>query len=253
VASWLPGGAAVGEVASADLTGDGRDEVLVAWMSQAGAARQPIASVFTLDARGQHAQVFQRRIIGENWAPIQVGRPADGAPVAAVFSAWAGSEGTLAYVVVQQLAQQVQVTLENSGLFSGGIRFVSEGLLESRGDVDRLYRWSDSGWQAEDLGSQYVPALPPETTTVSYTIDAVRGPKIDVSREIRVRVGQHLFLHRDDRGEPSRIGFSGTPSAYSVGADGVITFLQPDVIEIYIEGPARSGRTLTLSVTVEPR
>jgi hypothetical protein len=33
----------------------------------------------------------------------------------------------------------------------------------------------------------------------------------------------------------------------------VINLLEPDVLEIYIEGPANSGRTLTLSVTVEPR
>ncbi len=253
VASWLPGGAVVDEIAQADITGDGREEILVAATIPAGSGNQTVAIVFGLDRRGQYAPVVQRRVLGEAWQPIQVGRPTDEAPPAAVFASRGGVTGNLGYVVIQQRDGLLQVTLENSGLLNGGIRFVPEGLLESRGDTDRLYRWSASGWQPEDLDSQYVPPLPSETVTVPYTIDAVRGPKIESSREIRVRVGQHVFLRRTDRGEPSRIGVSGPPSAYSIGRDGVINLLEPDVLEIYIEGPANSGRTLTLSVTVEPR
>lgn len=251
VASWLASGARVDEVAYADLNGDGRDEVLVAASIPAGTGRQSVAMVYALDRRDHYALVVQRRLAGEAWEPIQVGRPTEEAPPAAVFASRGGSTGSLGYTVIQQRAGAVQVTLENHGLLNGGIRFVPEGLLESRGDIDRFYRWSDAGWQAEDLDSQYVPPLPSGTVTVPYFIDLIRGPKITSSREIRTRVGQHLFLHRTDRGEPSRISFSGTPSAYSVGRDGVITLLKADVIEIYIEGPAYSGRTLTLSVRID--
>ncbi len=208
--------------------------------------------VFALDRRGQYTLAVQRRVAGEAWEPIQVGRPTGEAPPVAVFASRGGSTGSLGYAVIQQRAGALQMMLENHGLLNGGIRFVPEGLLESRGDVDRLYRWSDGDWQAEDLDSQYVPPLPPGTVTIPYFIDLVRGPKISASREIRARVGQHVFLHRTDRGEPSRISYSGTPTAYTVGRDGVITLLQPDVIEIYVEGPAYSGRTLTLSVRIDP-
>ena len=253
IASWLPAGTVVDAVAYADLTGDGRDELLVAATIPAGDGKQTLAVVYALDRRGQYAAAVQRRVAGEAWEPIQVGRPAEEAPPVVVFAVRGGSVGSLGYVVVQQRTGVLQVTLENHGLLNGGIRFVPEGLLESRGDVDRLYRWVDAGWQPEDLASQYVPLLPPETVTIPYFIDIVRGPMLEMSRDIRVRVGQHIFLRRTDRGEPSRISYSGTPSAYSVGPAGLITLLQSDTMEIYIEGPAYSGRTLTLSVRIDPR
>ncbi len=252
IASWLPAGATVDEVAYADLNGDGKEEILVAASIPAETGRQPVAMIFALDRRGQYALAVQRRIAGEAWEPIQVGRPTEEAPPVVVFASRGGSTGSLGFAVFQQRAGALQVTLENHGLLNGGIRFVPGGLLESRGDVDRLYRRADGDWQPEDLDSQYVPPLPPGTVTIPYFINLVRGPMVNSSREIRGRVGQHVFLHRTDRGEPSRILYSGTPSAYSVGRDGVITLLQPDVIEIYIEGPAYSGRTLTLSVRIDP-
>ncbi len=251
IASWLPAGATVDKVAYADLTGDGKEEILVAALIPAETGRQPVAMIFSPDRRGQHVPVVQRRTAGDAWEPIEVGRPTEDAPPAVVFASRGGSTGSLGYAVIQQRAGALQVTLENHGLLNGGIRFVPEGLLESRGDIDRLYRWSDGGWQPEDLDSQYVPQLPPGTVTIPYFIDLVRGPKITSSREIRARVGQHLFLQRTDRGEPSRISYTGTPTAYAVGRDGVIALLQSDVIEIYIEGPAYSGRTLTLSVRID--
>lgn len=251
IASWLPAGATVDKAAYADLTGDGKEEILVAAFIPAEIGRQPVAMIFSPDPRGQYVLVAQRRTPGDAWEPIEVGRPTEEAPPAAMFASRGGSTGSLGYVVIQQRAGALQVTLENHGLLNGGIRFVPEGLLESRGDIDRLYRWSDGGWQPEDLDSQYVPPLPPGTVTIPYFIDLVRGPKITSSREIRARVGQYLFLRRTDRGEPSRISYTGTPTAYAVGRDGVIALLQSDVIEIYIEGPAFSGRTLTLSVRID--
>jgi len=67
-----------------------------------------------------------------------------------------------------------------------------------------------------------------------------------------MRVGQHLFFRRMDQGEPSRLMFSGGGSSYAIGPDGVITLLQPDLVEINIEGPAYSGRTATISLRIDP-
>lgn len=252
IASAIPKGASVDEIAYADLGGDGGEEALIAATIPAQDGKHATALVFAREGRGGYAQAFQRRLSGELWLPIRVGRPSEGAPVVAVFASRSGSGGALGYIVVQQRGRLFQETLENSGLLNGNIRFISDGLLESRGDTDRLIRWTESGWQPEDLPSQYLPKLPPDTVTISYFIDLVRGPMIEIPRSIRARVGQHIFLHRTDRGDPSRILFSGPPSAYSVGPDGVITLLQPDVIEIHIEGPAYSGRTLSLQVRVDP-
>lgn len=252
VAPLLPQGAAVVEIAQADVTGDGRDDVLVAALDTSGGRKHPLAVILTHKGRAL-ATVFQRRMIGESWDPIQSGKTGESVPAAVIFSTRAGGAGALNYIVVQQIADVAQVTLERSGLFSGSIRFIDDGLLESRGDIDRIYRWAETGWQPEDLGSQYQPPLPPETITIPYSVNAVRGPMIDGPREIRARVGQHIFLYRTDTGEPSRILFTGTTSAYSVAPDGLITLLQPDVIEIHIESPAYSGREMIISVRIDPR
>ena len=250
IAALLPKGTTVTEVVYADLNEDGTEEAYVA--AQTAPEVHRTAVVLAPDRRGRMAVSFQRRLAGAGWLPIQVGRPADGAPMIALFVAQGSNGANFSYVVVQYLRGIVQATLDQSELISGRVRFVPEGLLETRGDVDRLYRWSESGWQAEDLGSQYLPPLPPETTTIEYRIDQVRGPFIDAPRTIRMRVGQHLFLRRVDQGEPSRLSFSGGTSALTFGPDGVITLMQPDLVEINIEGPAYSGRTATISLRIDP-
>lgn len=249
-AAWLPEGARAEEVVHADLTGDGRDEVIAAITFPDQDDRPAAAVVFAPDKGGRYAQVL-RRNMGGGWLPIQIGRPADEAPLAAVFATQAGSGGFLDYIVVQQRAGVLGITLEQEGLFQGGVRFVPEGLLESRGDTDRLYRWGSAGWEAEDLGSQYLPPMPAGTVVISYTVNPARGPRAEGPRAIRARVGQHLFLRRLDRGEPSRIQFSGGADSISIQPDGLIALRQADQIEIHIEGPAYSGRTLTLLLRID--
>lgn len=245
----LPQGSTVDQVVYADLTGDGRDEALVAATVPNQAVTQLTALVFSPDQRGTYRQILQRRLRGAAWLPIQVGRAGEGAPLAAVFSARAGHAASLSYIVVQQRGRAIAVTLENAGLLNGTVRFVPEGLLESHGDTDRVLRWADATWHTEDLYSQYLPPLPAETITIAYTVDAVRGPMTEAPRVVRARVGQHLFLRRMDRGDPSRVQLMG--SAYVIRSDGVIDLQRPDTFEIHIEGPAHSGRTLVLSVRVE--
>lgn len=251
IAALLPGGARVDEVVYADLTGDGRDEALVAATVPSHGASPAAALIFAPGRGGRYGQVFQRYLPGVRWLPIQTGSPADGAPLAAVFASQTDA-GHLSYVVVQQRDRGLQVTLAGDGIVQGGIRFVPEGLLESRGDTDRLYRWGAAGWEAEDLGSQYLPPTPPATVVISYVVDPVRGPRVEGARAIRARVGGYLFLRRMDRGEPSRVQLSGGAASFTRGLDGLVALHQPDQIEIHIEGPAYSGRTLTLSVRVDP-
>jgi hypothetical protein len=251
VASFLPGGSLIHEVVHADLNGDGRDETFAATITP-GPDPHPAAVVLAVDRRGRMAVAFQRRLAGETWLPIQVGRPAEGAPMVVVFAARGGAAANLSYIVVHSAKGVVLAGLDRAGLIAGRIRFVPEGLLETRGDLDRIYRWSETGWQAEDLGSQYVPPLPPETTTIEYRVDPIRGPFVDSPRAIRMRVGQHLFLRRVDQGEPSRLTLSGGGASYRLGPDGVLTLLQPDLVQINIEGPAYSGRTATLSLRIDP-
>ncbi len=252
IAALLPDGARVDEVVYADLTGDGRDEVIAAVTFSSQDSRQAAAVVLAADRGGRYAQVLRRNMGGESWLPIQIGRPAEGVPLAAVFATQAGSGAFLDYIVVQQHAGRLGVTLAQDGLFQGGVRFVPEGLLESRGNTDRVYRWGLTGWEAEDLGSQYLPPMPPGTVVISYTVDPVRGPRAEGPRAIRARVGQRLFLRRVDRGESSRIQFSGGADSITIQPDGLIVLRQVDQIEIYIEGPAYSGRTLTLLLRVDP-
>ena len=251
VAALLAKGTTVHQLVYADLNEDGREEAYVATMTPAPEPHTA-AVVLAPDGRGRMAIVFQRRLAGETWLPVQVGRTADGAPMVAVFSTRAGNVANLSYVVIQYARGIVQAGFDRAGLIGGRVRFVPDGLLETRGDLDRIYRWSDSGWQPEDLDSQYLPPLPPDTTTIEYRINPVRGPFIDSPRAVRMRVGQHLFFRRMDQGEPSRLMFSGGGSSYAVGPDGVITLLQPDLVEINIEGPAYSGRTATISLRIDP-
>ncbi|MDI6773378.1 MAG: hypothetical protein QME77_12455 [bacterium] len=250
--AWLPEGARSEEVVHADLTGDGRDEMIAAITFPDQDGKLPAAMVFTQGQGGRYTQILRRNVVGDFWLPIQIGRPAEEAPLVAVLAMRGGSGGYLGYIVVQQRSGGLGVALEQDGLFGGGIRFVPEGLLESRGDTDRLYRWGSAGWQAEDLGSQYLPPMPPGTVVISYTVDPARGPRAEGSRAIRARVGQHLFLRRMNRGEPSRIQFSGGADSISIQPDGLIALRQADQIEIHIEGPAYSGRTLTLVLRIDP-
>ncbi len=250
IAAFLPKGTTITEVAYADLNEDGREEAYIT--AKTAPEVHTTAAVLAPDRRGQIAVVFQRRLAGETWLPIQIGRSGDGAPMIAIFAAQGGGAANLSYVVVQYLRGVVQATLDQSELIGGRVRFIPDGLLETRGDIDRIYRWSESGWQAEELGSQYLPPLPPETTTVEYRIDPVRGPFIDGPRALRMRVGQHLILRRVDQGEPSRLFFAGGGSSLIFGADGVITLVRPDLVEINIEGPAYSGRTATISLRIDP-
>lgn len=247
----LPQGSTVDQVVYADLTGDGRDEALVAATVLNQAVRQLTAFVFSPDQRGRYNRILQRRLRGDAWLPIQVGRAGEGAPPAAVFSARGGNGTSLSYIVVQHHGRVVGVTMENAGLLNGSVRFVPEGLLESRGDTDRVLRWADATWQTEDLYSQYLPPLPAETVTIEYRVDAIRGPMTEAPRVVRARVGQHLFLRRMDRGDPSRVQVMGSGSSYAIRPDGIIDLQHPDTFEIHIEGPAHSGRTLILSVRVE--
>lgn len=251
VASLLASGSVIREIVYADLNGDGQDEAYVATMTP-GPDAHTAAVVLAPDRRGRMAVAFQRRLAGDVWLPIQIGRTASEAPMVAVFAARAGSGANLSYLVIHHAKGVVQAGLDRSGLISGRIRFISEGLLETRGDLDRIYRWSEAGWQPEDLSSQYLPPLPPETTTIEYRIDPIRGPFIDSPRAVRMRVGQHLFFRRVDQGEPSRLIFSGDASSYAIGPDGLITLLRPDLVEIHIEGPAYSGRTVTISLRIDP-
>ncbi|MDQ7840263.1 MAG: hypothetical protein RDU83_04455 [bacterium] len=251
-AARLPEGARTEEIVHADLTGDGRDEMIAAitFPAQDDKPAVAVAVVSAMGKGGRYTQVL-RRNMGGGWLPIQIGRPAEEAPLAAVFATRAGSGGFLDYIVVQQRSGGLRITLEQDGLFGGGVRFVPEGLLESRGDTDRLYRWGAAGWEAEDLGSQYLPPMPAGTVVISYTVDPVRGPRAEGPRTIRARVGQHLFLRRLDRGEPSRIQFSGGADSTSIQPDGLIALRQADQIQIHIEGPAYSGRTLTLLLRID--
>ncbi|OFX26840.1 MAG: hypothetical protein A2Z07_01035 [Armatimonadetes bacterium RBG_16_67_12] len=247
----LPQGSTVDQVVYADLTGDGRDEALVATTVPNQAVKQLTAFVFSPDRRGTYRRILQRRLRGDIWLPTLVGRAGEGAPLAAVFLARGGNAASLSYIVVQQHGRVVGVTMENASLLNGSVRFVPEGLLESRGDTDRLLRWADATWQTEDLYSQYLPPLPAETIPIAYTVDAIRGPMTETPRVVHARVGQHLFLRRMDRGDPSRVQIMGSGSSYAIRSDGVIYLQQPDTFEIHIEGPAYSGRTLILSVRVE--
>jgi hypothetical protein len=251
LAGGLPSGSQITELVFADLTGDGRDEALAAATILEGPAQQLTAVVFESDHRGRYTQVLRRPLQGDTWQPVRVGRPGEHAPVAAVFAARTVATGNLAYLIVQPRGRHLSVTMENAGLLQGNVRFVSEGLLESRGDVDRLLRWGDSGWQTEELGRQYLPPVPTGTVTIEYTVDAVRGPMIAGPRAVTVRAGGHLFLRRMDRGDPSRVSVVGPPGAFDVGQDGIVTFKRADVLEVQIEGPAFSGRTVVIAVRVE--
>jgi hypothetical protein len=238
-------------VVFADLNEDKQEEAYVSAMTPAPDPHT-LAAVVAPDTRGQMAVVFQRRIAGETWLPAQFGRTADGAPMVAVFSTRAGNTANLSYLVVQYGRGVAQAGLDRVGLIGGRVRFIPDGLLETRGDIDRIYRWSEAGWQPEDLDSQYLPQLPAETTTIEYRINPIRGPFVDIPRALRMRVGQYVFFRRMDQGEPSRLMFSGSTSSYSIGPDGVISLLQPDLLEINIEGPAYSGRTATISLRIDP-
>lgn len=251
VATLLGNGITVQAVVFADLNADKQEEAYVSAMTPAPEPHT-LAAVVAPDARGRMAVVFQRRMAGETWLPVQIGRTGDGAPMVAVFSTRAGNTANLSYIVVQYGRGIVQAGLDRVGLIGGRVRFIPDGLLETRGDLDRIYRWSESGWQPEDLDSQYLPQLPAETTTIEYRINPIRGPFVDSPRALRMRVGQSVFFRRMDQGEPSRLMFSGSTSSYSIGADGVISLLQPDLLEINIEGPAYSGRTATISLRIDP-
>jgi hypothetical protein len=253
VASTLPAGTMVNAVQFADLDGDGRDEMLAQAKLTQKTERMLTALVFTLDGR-RYREAFQRHLLGDTWLPIQFGHPGEGAPLVAVFAARGGNQGLLRYIVVRHNGRAVVSVLDTNGIFSGSIRFVREGLLESTGDTDRILRLgSDGAWQVEELGSQYVGELPQGTIKVDYFVDPVRGPMVDtVVREIRLHVGQRLVLHRTDRGAPSRIQFVGSPSVYELGVDGSILARQSGVFEIHIEGPAYSGRLFSIAVRVDP-
>lgn len=252
IAQALPQGTTVDEVAYADLTGDGRDEVLVAATVPASDAPHHTAFVFGSARGGRYAPVLRRRMPGQGWLPIQVGRPGGSAPPVVVFGSREGLRGQLGFIVVLQHDGVVQAMLDRNSLLSGQVRFVPEGLLESEGDIDRIYRWLGSRWEVEEIPNQYLPPLQADAVIIPYTIDAVRGALIETPRSLRARVGQQVYPRRFGRGEPSRIFFSGATSSYAVGADRVISLLQPDTLEIHIEGPAYSGRTITVLVRIGP-
>jgi hypothetical protein len=247
----LPDGATIHELVFADLGGDGTDDALIAATVPAAGETVLAAFVFVGARGGRYEQALRRRLRGDEWLPVQIGRPGDG-PSAAVFAARGGSAAALSYVVVQQRGRAPQVTLENAGLLLGRVRFVPEGLLESHGDTDRLFRWDGSIWQPEDLGYQYLPPLPAGTEKIEYWVDAVRGPMTSAPRTLQMRAGQHLFLLRADRGPPGRVSLVGAPATYTLAQDGVITLARPGEFEIHIEGPAYSGRTLVIAVRVVP-
>jgi hypothetical protein len=253
VAAALPAGTTVEAVQFADLDGDGRDEMLAQAKLAEKTDRVPAAFVFTRDGR-RYAQVFQRRLIGDAWLPIQFGRPGEGAPLVAVFATRGGDQALLRYVLVRHNGRKVVSVLDNNGVFQGGVRFVPEGLLESSGDTDRILRLGGDGqWQVEELDSQYARDLPPGTIKVDYFVDPVRGPMVDTPvREVRLQIGQRLVLHRTDRAAPSRIRYVGVAGVYEIGLDGSILARQPGVFEIHIEGPAYSGRVFSIVVRVDP-
>ena len=251
VAALLGSGVTVQAMVFADLNEDKQEEAYVSALTSAPDPHT-LAAVLAPDARGRLAVVFQRRLAGETWLPAQIGRTADSAPMVAVFSTRGGSTANLSYIVVHYGRGIVQAGLDRVGLIGGRVRFIPDGLLETRGDVDRIYRWSEAGWQPEDLDSQYLPPLPAETTTIEYRINPIRGPFVDSPRALRMRVGQYVFFRRMDQGEPSRLMFSGSSASYSIGPDGVMSLLQPDLVEINIEGPAYSGRTATISLRIDP-
>jgi hypothetical protein len=254
VASVLPKGAEIDEIAYADLNGDGRDEVLVAATLPfpGSRLRTGTAVVLALDSHGQYTPAIAHSV-GEGWLPIQVARPAEHAPVAAVFATQSGSGAYLDFLVVQHEGL-LQVTLEGSGILKGSIRFVPDGLLVTSGDVDWIYRWASHGWQREDLDSQYLPQLPPGTIVVPYMVDPARGARVLGPRFIRARVGQSLFLRRMNPGEPSRLALVG--GVFSDSAvwrpDGSISLLKPDRFDIAIDSPAYSDRILRITVQVDP-
>ncbi|HET8679287.1 MAG TPA: hypothetical protein VFM39_04150 [bacterium] len=251
IASALPQGSTVDEIAYADLTGDGREEVLVAATVQGSDRRRHTA--FVLGARGgRYASVLRRPLAGQAWLPIQVGRPGESAAPVAVFASREGQRGQLGFAVALQHANTMQVMLERNNLLSGQVRFVPEGLLESEGDVDRIYRWLGSRWEIQELPNQYLPPLQANAVIIPYRIDEVRGALIDTPRSLPARVGQQVYPRRFGRGDPSRLFFTGATSSYSIGPDRVITLLQPDTLEIHIEGPAYSGRTITILVRIGP-
>lgn len=251
IAEALPQGSTVDEIAYADLTGDGRDEVLVAATVPGSGKRHHTAFVF--GARGgRYAPVLRRPLAGQAWLPIQVGRPGGSAPPVAVFASREGLRGQLGFAVILQHDNTMQMMLERNNLLSGQVRFVPEGLLESEGDVDRIYRWLGSRWEIEELPNQYLPPLQANAVVIPYTIDAVRGALIETPRSLPAHVGQQVYPRRFGRGDPSRLFFSGATSSYSIGPDRVITLLQPDMLEIHIEGPAYSGRTITVLVRIGP-
>lgn len=250
VAKSLPQGSTVDEISYADLTGDGREEVLVAATVPGPDRRRHTAFVF--DARGGRAPLLRRPLAGQAWLPIQVGRPGGNAPSVAVFASREGQRGQLGFVTVLQRDNVMRVILERNNLLSGQVRFVPEGLLESEGDVDRIYRWNGSGWDVQELPNQYLPPLQPNAVIIPYRIDDVRGALIETPRSLPARVGQQVYPRRVGRGDPSRVFFTGTISSYAVGPDRVITLLQPDTLEIHIEGPAYSGRTITVLVRIGP-
>lgn len=250
IAKALPQGSTVDEIAYADLTGDGRDEVLVAATVPASDRRRHTA--FVLDARGGRAPLLRQPLAGQAWLPIQVGRPGGNAPPVAVFASREGPRGQLGFVTVLQRDNVMRVMLERNNLLSGQVRFVPEGLLESEGDVDRIYRWNGSGWEVEELPDQYLPPLQPNAVIIPYRIDDVRGALIETPRSLPARVGQQVYPRRFGRGDPSRLFFTGATASYTVGPDRIITLLQPDTLEIHIEGPAYSGRTITVLVRISP-
>lgn len=87
---------------------------------------------------------------------------------------------------------------------------------------------------------------------IPYTVDAIRGPMITRSHSIRARVGQHVFLRRMDRGEPSRIWYASEVDSYDEASNGLIRLLRPGIMEIFIESPAYSEKTLVLSIQIDP-
>ncbi len=252
IAQALPQGATVDEIAYADLTGDGRDEVLVAATIPESGARHQTAFVFGSGRGGRYTSLLRRRVPGQSWMPIQVGRPGESAPPVAVFGTREGLRGHLGFVVVLQHDGVVQAMLERYRLLNGQIRFVPEGLMESEGDIDRIYRWQATRWETQELPNQYLPPLQANAVVIPYTIDAVRGALIQTPRSLRARVGQQVYPRRFGRGDPSRVFYSGATSSYAVGPDRVISLLQPDTLEIHIEGPAYSGRTITVLVRIDP-
>ncbi len=249
VAALLPDGTTIEEIAYADLDSDGREEVLAAATVRTPHRRELTALVAARGAEGRLSRSLQHRLAGDGWLPIQIQRPG-AVPLAAAFASNAGSGGYLDYIVVQYYAGAVQTMSIQGGIFSGRIRFVAEGLLESSGDVDRLYRWRESDWIREELPRQYLPVLPANTVVIPYLVDESRGPRRLDSRPIHARVGERIFLRRMNTGKPSRIMYS-PGQMLSIGADGAFTLLEPGTAEVSIENPAYSDRPLTISIRVD--